>query len=134
MTNDSSVIVDAVTLKPDNDLVRAQFRVKSVAGNRLELIGWAFGLDAAIEQIEIVARGQVVAKTTTTEMRPDVAEAFPNTPQAGQSGFKIAIEAEGRGVDSLELHAVLDDGTIAPVGTLSVTAPPRSWSERLRRR
>jgi hypothetical protein len=52
--------------------------------------------------------------------RPDIAQAFPDTPGAGTSGFELTIEPNGVGVSRLALQAALADGAAAPLGELQV--------------
>jgi hypothetical protein len=89
--------------------------------SKLELVGWALGLDSPVVQIEVVSGSQVVARTSPVVERPDIAEAFPEVTGAGTSGFQLAIEPSGKGKSHLRLQAALEDGELAPLGELEVT-------------
>jgi hypothetical protein len=110
------------------------FKVKGVAGNRLELIGWVLGRQSEVTRIEIVARGRVVATARPEKPRPEVAEQMPERPTAATSGFELMMEGSGKGKSVLELRAVLDDGTAAQMGQMRVVVPPPRWTSLLRRR
>jgi hypothetical protein len=132
MSTEASVRIDDLSLATPNADVKAQFRVKNVEGNRLELIGWAFGNERRIDQVEILSGDTVVAAAAPTTARPDVAKAHPDSPQAELSGFEMAIAAQGKGASYLRLRARLEDGTEVPLGTLRVVSP-RRWSNFFRR-
>lgn len=131
-TPEASVKVEHVERAVPNDDLRGDVQVERIVDNRLELMGWAIGRRSQVRKIEILAKGNVVASTTTGLSRPDLAKAFPDEAVAPTAGYRVAIEAEGKGMSSLDVRAVLDDGTHAPLGQLRVEAPPRRWTDRFR--
>jgi len=127
MSTEPSVKVEEQTSDVPNEKIWGSFKVKRAEGHQLELMGWALGTGAEVEVIEIVASGTVVATTKPSLPRAEVAEEHPNRKSAATCGFEVAMEAKGKGQSTLELRAVLDDGTLAPIGQLRVLAPPRRW-------
>jgi hypothetical protein len=109
------------------------FKVLGVEGNRLELFGWALGKSAEVEKIEVLVGGSVIASTAPRLPREDLAELHPDRVSAATCGFKVVIEAKGKGKSELMLRAVLEDGTPVSMGAVHVAAPSRRW-ELFRRR
>jgi hypothetical protein len=107
------------------------FNVNEAGGNCLQIVGWAFANENFVSAIEVVAAGSTVATTTVGILRPDVAEAFPNTPAAGTSGFEFAIEANGKGSSHLEVQALLSDGDRRSLGHLTVVVGDHEPSRKL---
>lgn len=99
------------------------FRVKSSEGNRLELVGWALGAASEVKEIEVLAGGSVVGSAAPNIARADLAEEFPDRRSASTCGFEVALEALGNGESSLELRAILEDGTEVAMGEIRVLAP-----------
>jgi predicted SAM-dependent methyltransferase len=112
-------ISELVHLTP-NEQVRGHFRVKRLE-SKLELVGWALGLNSPVVQVEVVSGSQVVARTSPVVERPDIAQAFPEVAGAGTSGFQLLIEPSGKGKSHLTLQAALGDGQHAPLGAMEVT-------------
>lgn len=133
MTQEPSVQIEEIVSALPNGQLWGSFRVKSAEGSRLELIGWALAKSAEVEAVEIVAAGTVVAATKPSLVREELAKEFPDRESAGTAGFEVAIEAHGKGPSKLQLRAVLDDGTEAPMGEVRVLAPARRWSNIFRR-
>lgn len=103
-----------------NEQLRGHFRVERLE-SKLELVGWALGLDSSVVQIEVVSGSDVVARTSPVVERPDIAEAYPDVVEAGTSGFQLVIEPSGKGKSHLKLQAALADGKLAPLGEMEVT-------------
>lgn len=133
MTSDTSVQVEELTSALPNEDLWGSFKVKSVDGNRLELMGWALGTKSEVERIEIVAGDSVVGSTAPSIPRAEVAQEFPDRESASRCGFEVAMEAKGRGQSTLALRAILDDGSEAAIGELRVVAPGRRWGGVFRR-
>jgi hypothetical protein len=102
-----------------NERVRGSFRAEPAAST-LVLVGWALGLDSPVARVEVVSNGQVVGWATPGEERPDIAEAFPGTAGACDSGFHIALEPSGSGKSHLKVRAGLEDGQEVLLGDLRV--------------
>ncbi len=107
-----------------NEHLRGHFRVERDE-SKLELVGWALGMDSPVVQVEVVSDGEVVARTSPVVERPDIGQAFPDVAGAATAGFQLAIEPSGRGKSHLRLQAALEDGQLAPLGELEVTSRGR---------
>lgn len=132
MTQEPSVQVEEIVSALPNGQLWGSFKVNA-EGGRLELIGWALAKSAEVEAVEIVAAGTVVASTKPSLVREELAKEFPDRESAGTAGFELVIEAQGKGPSTLQLRAVLDDGTEASMGEVRVLAPTRRWSNLFRR-
>ncbi|HKF82767.1 MAG TPA: hypothetical protein VKB23_07385 [Solirubrobacterales bacterium] len=96
------------------------FKVKGTAGDRLQMVGWAFADHAAVSAVEVVAEGKTIARTVPATPRPDVAETFPQSPSSLTSGFELEIEASGSGRSELGVEAVFAGGDRHSLGSLTV--------------
>jgi hypothetical protein len=81
----------------------------------------------------VLAGGSVIASGPLNVGRDDIAELHPGRESAATCGFRVVIEAKGKGRSQLELRAVLEDGTPMKMGAVSVLAPPRRWDVFRRR-
>jgi SAM-dependent methyltransferase len=115
-----------------DEKVRGHFRVEQVDA-RLELIGWAVGIDLPVAQVEVVSDGDVVARTPPVAERPDIGAAFPDVAGAATSGFQLTIEPSGAGVSRLEVQVALADGAAVPLGELQVETARRRRKGLFRR-
>ena len=113
--------------------VWGSFKVLGVEGSRLELFGWVLGKSSEVERVEVLAEGSVIASTGLGVPRNDLAELHPGRESAATCGFRVLIEAKGKGHSELELRAVLEDGTLVRMGAVSVLAPARRWDVFRRR-
>jgi predicted SAM-dependent methyltransferase len=116
-------ISDLVHSTP-NEHLRGHFRVERQK-SKLELVGWALGMESPVVQVEVVSGNEVVARTSPVVERPDIGQAFPDVDGAATAGFQLAIEPSGRGRSHLRLQAALADGQLAPLGELEVTSKGR---------
>jgi predicted SAM-dependent methyltransferase len=107
-----------------NEQLRGHFRVERLE-SKLELVGWALGMDSPVVQVEVVSGGEVVARTSPVVERPDIGQAFPDVAGAATAGFQLAIEPSGKGRSHLRLQAALQDGQLAPLGELEVMSRGR---------
>jgi len=133
MTPQASVRVENLTSALPVPEMWGAFTVNSTEGNRLEVLGWALGAKAEVERIEVLAKDVVVASTEPSLTRKELAEQFPDRESARNCGFRIEIEAQGKGKSTLQLRAVLEDEITVPMGQISVVAPARRWGNVLRR-
>jgi hypothetical protein len=124
----ADVKVEELSSTLPNPELWGSFKVKNAAGNRLELIGWALGRQAEVEQIQILAGGRVIASTRPDKPRPEVAGQMPDRPTASTCGFEVTVEAAGKGRSRLELRALLEGGGESSLGELRVIAPAGRWS------
>jgi len=85
----------------------------------LTVAGWAVGGQAAISSVEVLDRGELLARVPVDLSRPDVAAAFPGAPGAETSGFRAQVgllaapeEAE------LVVQAALENGERVRIGEI----------------
>jgi len=116
-------ISDIVHLTPNDDL-RGHFRIEQ-SGSTLELVGWALGSNAAVDQVSVVTGGKVVARSPAVLERPDIGQAFPGVEGADTCGFKMVLEPLGDGRSHLLVQAELQDGNAVPLGELQVDTARR---------
>ena len=113
--------------------MRGHFRVERV-DSKLELAGWAVGLESPAIQVEVLSGGDVVAKAPPVLERHDIAEIFPDVDEAGTAGFQVVIEPRGGGTSHLKIQVELKDGEKVPLGEVQVATSPRGLKRLLRRR
>ncbi len=109
------------------------FKILGVEKTRLELFGWVLGKTVEVERVEVLAGGAVIASSALDVPRQDLAELHPGRESAATCGFRVVIEAKGKGRSELELRAVLEDGTPVTMGAIRVFAPARRWDAFRRR-
>ncbi|HET7416406.1 MAG TPA: hypothetical protein VFJ61_02110 [Solirubrobacterales bacterium] len=109
------------------------FKVLEVKGSRLELFGWVLGKDSEVGRVEVLAGGSVIASTAPDVSREDIAKLHPERGSAATCGFRVVIEAKGKGHSELELRAMLADGSAVRMGAVRVLAPTRRWDVFRRR-
>jgi hypothetical protein len=115
--------LEIVEVAPDPGAgVRGHFRVRALAGRRVEITGWTLGRAAAVREIELRAEGSVAGRAPVAIGRPDVAEKFPDAAESASAGFQFVMQAEGRGGSRLELWALLADDSREPLGRIVVEA------------
>lgn len=132
MTEALLQIEDVNVALPDPRLW-GSFKVIGVGGSQVELIGWTLGAAAEVERVEVLSGGTVVATTTPSLPRNELAERWPDRPSAASCGFRVVIEANGKGRSLLRLQAVLEDQTTVPMGEITVQAKARRWDVFRRR-
>jgi glycosyltransferase involved in cell wall biosynthesis len=97
----------------------------STDAHSLEVAGWAIGENFPAVAVEIVHGEDLVASAPVDQPRPDLEQAFPERTGIGNSGFNAVVSLVGRDPDlAIEIRAVLEDGTRAPVGQIDWR---RSW-------
>lgn len=109
------------------------FKVLGVEETRLELFGWVLGKSSEVDRVEVLADDAVIASSALEVPRDDIAALHPDRDSAATCGFRVLIEAKGKGRSALELRAVLEDETPVTIGAIRVFAPARRW-DVLRRR
>lgn len=88
-------------------------------GHAVEVAGWVAGRTAAAERVEVLHLGVPVLSLPVGAPRPDVAEAFPDLPGAGASGFAGSLGTLRAPTNyDLEVRAVLADGDAVPIARL----------------
>lgn len=118
--------VEDLSVSPAPELW-GSFKVLGVEQSRLELFGWALGKNSEIDRVEVLAGSSVIASAPLDVPREDIAELHPGRESAATCGFRVVIEAKGKGSSQLELRAVLEDETAVTMGVVRVTAPARRW-------
>jgi hypothetical protein len=74
----------------------------------VDMLGWALGEDARVVAVEFLIDGRVFWRAAVRAERPDLAEAFPDYPDAGRAGFRTTLNLVGTPQDfEIELCAVL---------------------------
>jgi hypothetical protein len=131
--SDAALQIDNVTSSLPTPEVWGSFRILGVEKRRLELFGWVLGKYAEVERVEVLAGGSVIASTVPDVPRQDLADLHPERESAATCGFRVVIEAKGKGRSDLELRAVLEDQTPVTMGMVHVLAPSRRWDVFRRR-
>jgi hypothetical protein len=125
--------IDDVTSVLPTPEAWGSFKILGVEKSRLELFGWVLGKTAEVERVEVLAGGSVIASSGLGVPRADLAELHPGRESAATCGFRVLIEAKGKGRSELELRAVLEDQTPVTMGAIRVLAPARRWDVFRRR-
>jgi glycosyltransferase involved in cell wall biosynthesis len=74
----------------------------------VDVLGWALGEKARAVAVEFMMDGKVFWRAALRAERPDLAEAFPDYPEAGSAGFRTTLNLIGTPQDfEVELAAVL---------------------------
>lgn len=95
----------------------------------IEVGGWALGDGNPAVAVELASGGQVFRRVPLGLPRPDLAEAFPQSPAAGSAGFQETVSLVGTAPEvEIEVSAVLKDQRRIPVGSIRGA---RRWRETL---
>jgi hypothetical protein len=85
----------------------------------IDLLGWALGEDSRVVAVELLVDGKAFWRAAVRAERPDLAEAFPDYPDAGRAGFRTTINLVGTPPEfEVELSAVLKGQRRVPFGIL----------------
>jgi hypothetical protein len=125
-----------VTVAGPGDALRQSHLDSPVAGseldqNALEIAGWAVGKERAVESVEVVAGGGVVATAPLRIERPGVAKGYPGVPGADRAGFRMIVQGSGEGRHELSLRGVLEGGERAPIATIVLEIQRRGLLARM---
>ena len=85
---------------------------------RLRIFGWVVGLRSEAVAVELLSGGAVVARSAVDWLRPDIGAAFPDDEAARHAGYHFDVPIVGVKPVELSLHAVLADGTTAPLAAI----------------
>lgn len=96
----------------------------------LKIVGWAVGKEKAVESVEVLAAGEVVATAPVSIERPGVASAYPDTPGAERAGFRLVVEGSGEGRHELTVRGLVD-GKPAPIASIVLEIRRRGLLSRL---
>ncbi|HKF82937.1 MAG TPA: glycosyltransferase [Solirubrobacterales bacterium] len=95
----------------------------------IEVGGWALGDGNPAVAVELSSGGRVFRRVPLGLSRPDLAEAFPQSPEAGSAGFQETVSLVGTAPEvEIEVSAVLKDQQRVPVGSIRGA---RRWRETL---
>jgi glycosyltransferase involved in cell wall biosynthesis len=95
----------------------------------VEIGGWAIGNGTPVVAIELATEGRAFRRVPVGRQRPDLAEAFPDSPGAAAAGFGTDVSLVGGPAEqTIEVRAILKDQRRAAVG--SIRARSR-WRESL---
>ena len=119
-------------VRDPSDRVEGHFRVAATGGPRLEMVGWALGIESPATEIEIASGGDVAGRSPLVLERPDLAELFPARPEAATAGFRIELAAQGSGDSELEVRVRLKDESRERLGRVLVRAGRRGLLDTLR--
>src|SRR5690349_6283092 len=85
----------------------------------IDLLGWALGEDSRVAAVELRVDGKAFWRAAVRAERPDLAEAFPDFPDAERAGFRTTINLVGTPPEfEIELLAVLKGQQRVPFGTI----------------
>jgi hypothetical protein len=97
-----------------------------IESDSIFLRGWVIARNSRAAEVMIVCNHQVLAQTPVNQIRPKVAQKYPNLPEAKYSGFETTIDITGMSLQSeLEIQVILEDqtkvslATIKPIESLS---------------
>jgi hypothetical protein len=128
-------VIDVAVAEPGGGLLKAFLDLPSAGeeldSNALTIVGWAVGEGKAVESVEILAEGQVVAKAPLEFERPGVAEGFAGVPGADRAGFRLVVQGNGEGRHELAVRAVLEGGEQAAVATIALELQRRGLLARV---
>jgi glycosyltransferase involved in cell wall biosynthesis len=85
----------------------------------VDVLGWVLGSGARAVAVEFTIDGSVFWRAPLHAERPDLAEAFPDRPEAATAGFKTTLNLIGTPPEvQLDLRVVLDDQRRVPLGSI----------------
>ena len=114
--------ITAVVQSPPSDLLRGARLERPTAGSAfdrttLEVSGWVVGRDSQAREVRLLAGTQLLRTIPLSVPRPDVLALHPGSPEL--CGFWALTGTLGLDPTfSLDAEAVLDDGTVVPVGSI----------------
>jgi glycosyltransferase involved in cell wall biosynthesis len=118
-------IVDVSLAEPLPAELRGGFLDEPRAGavldaHAVDVLGWALGADARAVAIEFSFGGKPFWRAPMRAERPDLADAFPETPEAARAGFRTTLNMIGTPAEfELEISVVLKGQRRARLATVS---------------
>lgn len=106
------------------DLLHGAFVDEPKAGSTLDadavdFLGWALGEGSKVVAVEFLVDGKPFWRAAVRAERLDLAEAFPDYPDAGRAGFRTTINLVGTPPEfEIELAAVLKGQRRVPFATV----------------
>lgn len=95
----------------------------AVVSGKFSVGGWGYAKGGTLNEIQLLIDGAQTGNPTFHGARPDVAKAFPNDPEAANSGFTTTVDTGpiSAGKHMVEVRAKLSDGSVRPFGKAIVT-------------
>jgi hypothetical protein len=90
------------------------------AGPKLEIFGWAVGVESPAKEVTVTAAGAVAGRVPVSLERADVAKRFPDLGGSATSGFRIELVPRGSGESELRVWVQLEDESREPLGRVTV--------------
>jgi hypothetical protein len=128
-------VIDVTVADPEDGL-RQAYLDSPAAGEEidsgpLKIIGWAIGKGKAVESVEVLASGKVVATAPLEIERPGIADAYAGMPGAERAGFRVIMQGSGEGRHELTVRAVLEGEERAAIGSIALEIQRRGLLKRL---
>jgi SAM-dependent methyltransferase len=127
-------VIEVAPAEPEGGLRKAHLDAPSTGAeldsNALKIVGWAVGKEQPVEAVEVWAGSEMVATTPVEIERPWVAGAFPDTPGAGNAGFRLVVQGSGEGRHELSVRGLVG-GECAPIGSIVLEIRRRGLISRL---
>ncbi|NES04572.1 MAG: hypothetical protein F6K22_18100 [Okeania sp. SIO2F4] len=96
-----------------------------IQNNEIEILGWVLGKSSTAVAVEIISEGKIIQKVPINRKRPGVAKAYPQVPEAKNSGFVTKVKLpELVSEQELTLKVILKDETAIPIGKIKITPLP----------
>lgn len=96
-----------------------------VDSSHVILGGWAIGKQSRISEIELICDDKVIQRIPVNGVRADVAQAFPQVPNAENSGFTAKVKLIGIPSEAeLLLQAIFEDESSVPLGVVRCLQKP----------
>ncbi len=93
-------------------------------GREIPVAGWVIGAEKRAVAVEIVSDEGTVRRFPCDHGRLDVAQMFPDTPGAADSGYEGTVPVLRFPIAGLRILAVLADQTRVPLGNLTIRLDP----------
>ncbi len=91
----------------------------------LHIVGWVLGRESRPVQVEVLYHGRVIRASAVRGRRPDVAAAFPGTPDDIDCNFHALLSLVGlKPRCELALRVVLEDGARVPLAVIKLARRP----------
>jgi glycosyltransferase involved in cell wall biosynthesis len=95
----------------------------------VEFSGWAIGEESPVVAVELATEGRAFRRLPIGLSRPDLKDAFPDYPDAGDAGFGTDVSLVGGPPEqTIEVRAVLKDQRRAVIGSVRTSI---RWRETL---
>lgn len=127
------VEITDVSTQPDPDLLGGHLDRPAVGAtvdaHTVEFSGWAIGDGTPVVAVELATEGRAFRRVPIGLARPDLEQAYPGHPGAGDAGFSTDVSLVGGPPEqTIEVRAVLKDQRRCAIG--SIRARSR-WREAL---